>query len=47
MRHMIQRQSLKCAEGLWKANQGHLNVYAKGKKSLQREMKRVKVLNYS
>lgn len=29
---MFQRQSLKCAEYLWKANQGHLFVYAKGKK---------------
>lgn len=29
---MFQRQSLKCAEDLWKTNQGHLCVYAKEKK---------------
>ena len=32
MRHMFQRQSLKRAEDLWKANQGHLCVCAKEKK---------------
>lgn len=35
MRHMFQRQSLKCAEDLWKANQGHLCAYAKEKKKKQ------------
>lgn len=28
MRRMIQRPFLTCAEDLWKANQGHLCVYA-------------------
>lgn len=32
MKHTFQRQSLKCTEDLWKANQGHLCVYAKEKK---------------
>lgn len=32
MRHMFQRQTLKCAEDLWKANQGHFCAYGKGKK---------------
>lgn len=37
MRHMFQRQSLKRAEDLWKANQGHLCVCAKEKKNLCKE----------
>lgn len=43
VRHMIQRPFLKCAEDLWKANQGHLGVYAKGEgdfcKEKQKERK--------
>lgn len=30
-RDMFQRQTLKCAEDLWKASQGHFCTYTKGK----------------
>lgn len=40
MRHMFQRQYLKCAENFWKANQGHLCVYAKEKKSSAKRNKK-------
>lgn len=42
MGHTFQRQTLKYAEDLWKANQGHFCAYAQGKKCLQRKTKKSK-----
>ena len=43
---MFQRQTLKCAEDLWKASQGHFCAFIqRGKMSAKKNKK--KVLNYS
>lgn len=42
---MFKRKFLKCAEDLWKVNQGHLCVYVKEKFSAEKQ--KVKILNYS